>query len=150
MLALVVGFESLQQHKRRRILRVHCSVLTDQNIGDFHFFFFGPFSHYISDLSLGTDISVIFWRFLQKFLPSDFSPRNIVSTPPDTRYIGETFSSLDITRDTQARICMVEYGICGCSCKSMTMSIACVQWHISTIIFYFLFLISGVEGTCPF
>ena len=43
----------------------------------------------ISDISLRTDISPIFWRYLRKYLPSDFSSRNIVLTPPDTRYIGD-------------------------------------------------------------
>ena len=43
----------------------------------------------ISDISLRTDISPIFWRYLRKYLPSDFSSRNIVSTPPDTRYIAD-------------------------------------------------------------
>ena len=43
----------------------------------------------ISDISPWTDISAIFWRYLWKYLLSDFSPWNIVSTPPDTRYIGD-------------------------------------------------------------
>ena len=43
----------------------------------------------ISDISLRTNISPIFWRYLRKYLPSDFSPRNIVYTPPDTRYIAD-------------------------------------------------------------
>ena len=44
---------------------------------------------FISDISPRTDISPIFWRYLRKYLPSNFSPRNIVSTPLDTRYIGD-------------------------------------------------------------
>ena len=35
------------------------------------------------------DLSPIYWRYLRKYLPSDFSPRNIVYTPPDTRYIAD-------------------------------------------------------------
>ena len=42
-----------------------------------------------SDISSRVDILSIFWLYLQKYLPSDFSPRNIVSTPLDTRYIGD-------------------------------------------------------------
>ena len=42
----------------------------------------------ISNISPRTDILPIFWRYLRKYLLSDFSPWNIVSTPPDTRYIG--------------------------------------------------------------
>ena len=58
------------------------------------------FFQYISDISLRTDISPIFWRYLRKYLPSEFSSRNIVSTPPDTRYIdiSPIFSSLRITQ----------------------------------------------------
>ena len=43
----------------------------------------------ISDISLRANISSIFQRYLQKYLPSDFSPRNIVSTPLDTRSIDD-------------------------------------------------------------
>ena len=43
----------------------------------------------IVDLSSITDISSIFWQFLWKYLLSNFSSRNIVSTPPDTQYIGD-------------------------------------------------------------
>ena len=46
----------------------------------------------IVNISPRVDISPIFWRFLRKYLPFDFFPRNIVSTPPNTRYI-PTFSS---------------------------------------------------------
>ena len=42
-----------------------------------------------SDISSRVDILPIFWLYLRKYLPSDFSPRNIVSTPLDTRYIGD-------------------------------------------------------------
>ena len=44
---------------------------------------------YISPSRYIVIISPIFWRFLRKYLPSDFSPLNIVSTPPDTRYIAD-------------------------------------------------------------
>ena len=43
----------------------------------------------ISDRSLWTDILPIFWWYLRKYLPPDFSSRNIVSTPPDTWYIAD-------------------------------------------------------------
>ena len=36
-----------------------------------------------------SDISPIFWRYLWKYLSSNFSPRNIVLTPPNTRYIAD-------------------------------------------------------------
>ena len=49
----------------------------------------GDFFKKISNISPCADISPIFWWYLQKYLPSDFSPRNIVSTPPDTRYIDD-------------------------------------------------------------
>ena len=47
----------------------------------------GDFFKKIFVISPRVDISPIFWRYLLKYLPSNFSPRNIVSTPFDTRYI---------------------------------------------------------------
>ena len=38
---------------------------------------------YISPNRYIAHISLIFWRYLRKYLPSDFSSRNIVSTPPE-------------------------------------------------------------------
>ena len=49
----------------------------------------GKYRKKIGDISPWANISPIFWRFLPKYLPSDFSPRNIVSTPPDTQYIAD-------------------------------------------------------------
>ena len=49
----------------------------------------GKYHQKISDISPRTDISPIFWRYLQKYLLFDFSPWNIMSIPPDTRYIGD-------------------------------------------------------------
>ena len=62
-----LGFESLQQHKRRRNLRVHCSECTVARWPT-NDFLFCPFFHYIGDLSLGTDISTIYHRFFGNFL----------------------------------------------------------------------------------
>ena len=47
------------------------------------------FFHKIVDLSPRADISLTYQWFLRKYLPSDFSPRNIVSTPFDTQYIDD-------------------------------------------------------------
>ena len=87
-------FESLQQHKRRRNLRVHCSecsVLTDQRFSILPFF--PLYQRFIAWNWYIDDISPIFWQFFAKYPSSDFSSQNIVSPTPDTRYIA-TFSSL--------------------------------------------------------
>ena len=47
----------------------------------------GDFFKKISYISPQANISPIFWRYLRKYLPSDFFPRNIVSSLPNTRYI---------------------------------------------------------------
>ena len=47
------------------------------------------FFHKIANLSPRADISLIYRRFLQKYLSFNFSSRNIVSTLPDTRYIAD-------------------------------------------------------------
>ena len=80
---LLFGFESLHNTKKKQeFLRVQCSALTNRNIGDFH-----PFWPFFSIISVIYCLEPIYRRFLQKFLPSDFSLQNIVSTPPDTHDI---------------------------------------------------------------
>ena len=62
-----------------------------QKVGDLSAIFCGHRRLFgeIVDLSVFTDISLIYWRFIAKNRPSDFSLGNVVSPPPDTRYIGD-------------------------------------------------------------
>ena len=56
------------------------------------------------------DLSAIYWRFIAKNRPPDFSPGNVVSPLPDTRYIGDISPIFpDIFLHEQDEVCHKMY-----------------------------------------
>ena len=95
-------FKSVQHHKKKEILRVHCSALIDRKIVEISaiFILLAVFFHYIGNLSLGADISAIFLAIFVEISPLRFFSTKYHVDPSQytisRRYI-PTFSSLPVS-----------------------------------------------------